>query len=266
MLSNYLKIAFRNLKKYRFFNGINILGLSLAIAISVLLFSTALREFSYDQFHANKEDIHLLYFKKNRPEGVELSRTMAAPIVPTLKEEFPELKATRWLGRSAEIKYGASKHRFGVDFADEDFFSMFSFPIIKGNTTNPLTELNAVVINEEVATIIFGEEDPIGKILPFSFDGRIVDLVVTAIIGKYPAESTLNFNMLTRFENSNNYQAMRLIGIILTMKLLSNYRNKPMPLLLKINYQPLRKNTLRMILIFWRKVVPKEMKQAQLLA
>ncbi len=209
MLKNYLKIAFRNLKKYRFFNTINILGLSLAIAISVLLFSTALREFSYDQFHANKNDIHLLYFKKNRPEGVELSRTMAAPIVPALKEEFPELKATRWMGRSAEIKYGESKHRFGVDFADEDFFSMFSFPVIKGNTENPLTELNAVVLNEETATIIFGDEDPIGQILPFSFDGRIVDLVVTAIIDKYPAESTLNFNILTRFENSTNYQEMK---------------------------------------------------------
>lgn len=209
MFKNYLKIAVRNLKKYRLFNSINILGLSLAIAISVLLFSTALREFSYDQFHANKEDIHLLYFKKNRPEGVELSRTMAAPVIPAIKEEFPELKATRWVGNNAEIKYGTTKHRFGVDFADEDFFEMFSFPLIKGNKENPLGELNAVVLNEEVATIIFGEADPIGQILPFSFDGRIVDLVVTGVVDKYPATSTLNFNIITRFENSSYYAEMK---------------------------------------------------------
>lgn len=209
MFRNYFKIAIRNLHKYRFFNGINILGLSLAIAISVLLFSTALREFSYDQFHANKEDIHLLYFKKNRLDGVEVSRNMAAPVIPTLKEEFPEIKATRWLGGNAEVKYGNTKHRLGVDFADQDFLDMFTFPIIKGNKENPLADLNAVVLNEEVATIIFGEEDPIGQILPFSFDGRIVDLMVTGVIDKYPLESSLNFNILTRFENSNYYHQMK---------------------------------------------------------
>ena len=206
MLQNYLKIAVRNLKKYRFFNTINILGLAFAIAISVLLFSTALREFSYDQFHANKDEIHLLYFKKNRPDGVKVSRTMAAPVIPAIKDEFPEIKATRWLNGRAEFKYRETKHRFGVEFADEDFFNMFSFPILKGNKENPLADRNAMVLNEEVATMIFGEEDPIGKILRLSFDGRLIDLTVTAVVDKYPSESTLNFNILTRFENSNGYK------------------------------------------------------------
>ncbi len=113
MLKNQFKIALRNLKKHRFFNGINILGLSLAIAISVLLFSTALREFSYDQFHTNKEELYQLYYKTNRPEGVEFDTPMACPVVPTLKEALPEIKAsTRWANGSAKIEIDGKKHRY----------------------------------------------------------------------------------------------------------------------------------------------------------
>ena len=209
MIRNYFKIAIRNLRKNSVFNAINIIGLSLAIAISVLLFSTALKEFAYDQFHANKDNLYMLYFKKNRAEKVELSRTMAAPVIPTLKDEFPEIKATRWMGGGAEFKYGETKHRLGIEFADPDFFEMFSFPILKGNKENPLTDKNTLVLNEEMATIIFGEVDPIGKVVQADFNGTIANLEVTAIIGKYPLESSINFKMITRFEHSRNYQVLK---------------------------------------------------------
>jgi len=209
MWKNHLKIAFRNIKKYRFFNGINILGLSLAIAISVLLFSTALREFSYDQFHANKEELYQLYYKTNRPTGVEFDTPMACPVVPTLKEALPEIKAsTRWANGSVKIEVNGEKYRYNLRYVDAEIFSMFSFPIIKGNQVNPLKELNSVVINEKVAATVFGETDPIGQILKCELGGKQMELLVTAVAKKMPSTSSLDFNLLTRFENDIYYKDM----------------------------------------------------------
>ena len=209
MLQNYLKIAVRNLKKHRFFNTINILGLSLAIAISVLLFSTALREFSYDQFHVNKEELYQLYFKTNRLEGVEFDTPMACPVVPALKEALPEIKAScRWANGVAEIEINDKKHRYNLRYVDEEFFSMFSFPIIKGNQEHPLKELNSVVINEKVAATVFGEADPIGQILRCDLNGKQTELLVTAVAKQTPSTSSLDFNLLTRFENDVYYKDM----------------------------------------------------------
>ena len=92
MFKNYFKIALRNLKKRKLFAGINILGLSIAIGCSVLLFLTAFRELSYDRFHENGDNIYRTFTQTQSPDGTEISTVMCVPFLPSLKEKVPGIK------------------------------------------------------------------------------------------------------------------------------------------------------------------------------
>ena len=96
MLYNYFKIAFRNLLKRKLFSGINIVGMAAAIGCSLLLFLTALHEFSYDRFHENGTHIYRLYKEEFRSSGVARNINMPAPMQPTILEEMPEVRRVRW--------------------------------------------------------------------------------------------------------------------------------------------------------------------------
>ncbi len=206
MFQNFLKIALRNLRKRKGFTALNVFGLSLAIAVSLLLFTTVLQQFSYDHFHKNLDELYVLYWQNNRPEGVEKSGGMPMVLVPTLKEEFPDITdAVRIQDNGGDIEYNGKIFRFGIDLVDTGFFKMFSFPLMEGNAEDPLPNINSVAIDEESAKVIFGEDDPIGKTLNWQTGGEQKPLTVTAIMEKAPNNSSLGFNLLARIENAPSF-------------------------------------------------------------
>ena len=148
MLKNYLKIAFRNLAKRKLFTSINILGLSIAIACSLLLFLTAFKELSYDRFHENGSKIYRTFLETQSPEGTKITTVMCVPFLPAWKEKVPGIEyGTRWSGTGTSMAYGEKTISAGIRFADTDFFKMFSFPpqllaFLSSSTTSLPTPLS----------------------------------------------------------------------------------------------------------------------------
>ena len=208
MLRNYLKIAFRNLTKNKVYAFINIIGLSVAFSAAMLLFLTAHFELSFDDFQTNKDRIFKTYSKVNYPNKIEYGNAMSAPFLPALLAEYKsEIKhATRIYNGSVQIIKDEKTIDEGVNYVDADFFKMFSFKILKGNANTALNDLKSVVLNEETAKKIFGEAEPIGKLVRLNFGGRFEDYTVTAVTEKAPENSTIQNRMMIRFENNPNYQ------------------------------------------------------------
>jgi len=208
MFRNYLKIAWRNLWKSRLLTFVNILGLAVAFAASILLILTAAREFSFDRFHEHGQQLQQLYISVHHVQGTEERSNLPMPLTPALKQEFPEVKAaSRFMGASGLVRY--QDKMFGSDIrgVDPDFLRMFSFPLIRGEKQQPLGSLDNVVITEKMAGTIFGSAEPVGRSLEIYLDGHWKTFIVSAVAKGVPDNSSLEFDMLCRFEHVRDYAA-----------------------------------------------------------
>src|SRR5258708_32854552 len=117
---------------------------------------------------------------------------MSYPVAPTLKAEVPGLvKATALMNAGGGISYGDKEVPSRVSLVDNDFFSMFSFPIVAGNAGSPLCNLHEVVINQTTATALFDKQDPVRKSVKVKIAGEWKGLSVSAVIQEGPEESSL---------------------------------------------------------------------------
>jgi len=208
MLTNYLKIAFRNLWKRKLFSGINLLGLGIAIAASLLLFLTTLHEFSYDRFHENEDQLYRVYMEENLSTGVERQSNMQVPLQPAILEAFPEMEhASRWKNSGGVVYFGDNISGESIRYADAGFFQMFSFKFIKGDPETALQDLNGVVLPERSVKRIFKDEDPIGQMLTVVDAGKRMSVEVRGVIEDTPENSSLELGLIMRFENDPEYLA-----------------------------------------------------------
>ncbi len=207
MFKNNLKIAWRNLLKGKVFNLINIVGLSVAVACCILLFLTVDYEFSFDRFHKNLPDIYQVYLTQNRAKGIERGTAMPSPLTPAMKAEYPDVQYISRLGNGhAEISYKTKKIMKSIKFVDEDFLRIFTFPLEKGSVKTALHDLHSIVITQYVAKAIFGKENPVGKTVEVNLYNQNQSFVVGGVAQDFPDNSSLNFDVLMRFENYLNYQ------------------------------------------------------------
>ncbi len=190
MFKNYLKTALRIVKKHKSFSFINIAGLAVGMACCVLILMWVQDELSYDRFHANHKQLYRTILNH---EGQWYTASPWA-LAPILKEEYPEVTlCTRYAGRNLLCAYQERSYYEPVAFVDPDFFEMFTFPLIKGNSESPFPTNNSAVITERTAKKYFGNEDPIGKVLKINND---TELFVTGIIKDVPTNSHMNFDIL----------------------------------------------------------------------
>lgn len=207
MIKNYIKTAWRNLWKGRIFNLMNVTGLAVAVACCTLIFLTVFYEFSYDKFHQNLGSIYQLYSKSNRPKGVEISSSMAVPLSPTLKAEYPAIKyITRTANFGSIVKYGNKEIEQDVHFVDEDFLKMFTFPLLQGNANNVLSQLNSIAITEATARALFGNAPAVNKTVLININDEEQPFLVSGIIKDVPDNSSIQFNVLMRFEHYPGYE------------------------------------------------------------
>lgn len=210
MLTNYFKIAFRNLTKYKIFTSINIVGLSVAIAVSMLLFLTAFKELSFDNFHQNGDQIYRVYFEMNRAAGVEKSPTVPFPARQAFIEDYPGIeKSTRVMNGGASIRYKEKTNTSSIRYVDADFLQMFNFPLVEGDAQQALNDLSSVVITQRVASALFGTTSPIGKSISFNFGNVKKDYLVSGVMKPTPINSTIRFDVLLRIENELSYQTYK---------------------------------------------------------
>ncbi|WP_421827343.1 ABC transporter permease [Larkinella sp.] len=209
MLRNYLKIAFRNLWKSKEYAAINVVGLSVAFCICVFLFLTSYLQLTYDSFHQDGDRIFKTYLFSNDPEKATRSANMPLPFVSALKADYPELEAaTRMMsGRKSLVEAKGKYFDKLLLHTDQDFLKIFSFPLLKGNREIALRDLSSIVLSENMATTIFGTENPIGKTVLVGRDADQKQYVVTGVIGDAPYNnSSIQYDALVRIENAPNYQ------------------------------------------------------------
>ncbi len=207
MFKNYFKLAWRNLLKHKSESTINLVGLCVAFTCALLLFLSVYYEFSYDRFHQNRSSIHHLYFNINKAKEVETSSNMPVPLAPTLKETYPEIKyAARSSNSAGIIRYKDKKLNKNLKLTDPDFFSMFTFPFVEGNSISALNSINNVVLTENTANVIFSGENPIGKTIEIQRDGEWKPFMVSGVTDNPPENSSIYYDMVIRFENESEYQ------------------------------------------------------------
>ncbi len=205
MLKNYIKIAWRNLVKDKTISSINLLGLSIAFATSILLFITANFHFSFDDFHENKEHIYKVYNKVNRVEGTELGTSQAPPVMPALKAEYPEqiVAATRLMDAALVVVANNKNYTLDVNYVDPDYYQIFTQEFIYGDKNLALIEPDNIVLSTEDAIKIFGNTDVVGKTLETSNNQSFL---ITGVVDNSPKNTTIELGSKIRFDTYNGYQ------------------------------------------------------------
>lgn len=196
MIRNYLKIAFRNLKRQKVSTGINVVGLAIGLATCILIMLYVQDELSYDRYNEKADRIFRVGLKAQLNGKDVGGPMMGQNAARDLRQEFPEvLEATRTREGSEFVSYGTTSFRQdNLLFADSSFFNVFTIPFLKGNPGRALAEPNTVVLTEETARKYFGNQDPIGKVLSFGGDKR--PYRVTGVVKNVPATSHFQFDML----------------------------------------------------------------------
>ena len=200
MIKNYLLTTFRSISRRKGFSILNILGLAIGVASSLLILQYVKDELSYDDFHEHAESIYRVQYDFVRGgETVFQSATAFPKVAPAMLAEYPEIENACRL----YLRYGGGVVRYedtaikeqNVFTVDQSFFEMFSYPLIKGDRKTALREPNTAVIEEETARKYFGEEDPIGKRIRF---GNEEEYQITGVISS-PENSHLKFTLLLSY-------------------------------------------------------------------
>jgi putative ABC transport system permease protein len=211
MLRNYFNISLRNLWKHKTFSLINLVGLSLAFAASLLLFLTSYQEFTYNHVHQNIDDIYKYYLKVNRAEETNFGSTVPAPVKDALvadyKKEIKHISRIRDI--SFVVKYKDKTISEGALAVDADYAKMFSFDFIEGSAETALSDLSNIVLREDVAKKIFGDEPAMGKVIMAEIGDKPMPLTVSGITAKLPENTSIENDMMVRYEIEPDYESSK---------------------------------------------------------
>lgn len=206
MLKNYLKIAWRNLWKDKSFTTINVVGLTTAFGVAILLATAGFHELSYENFHENREKIYGVYIVQQTEDGSEAGISQPTPFAEALKTEVPGIaKTTRLLEDVSLVINGEKELMLNANWVDKDFFTMFSFPLEKGVNGNILENLGDVVLTKEAANKLFGRTDVIGQNINVLINGKQEPFTVGAIAKDLPKNTKMGFEIALRFERNPEY-------------------------------------------------------------
>ena len=200
MFRNYLKIAFRNVKRHKLYSLINIAGLTIGMTCVVLLLLWVQDELSYDKFHEKIDDIYLVsaHIKKEKDE---LQVPSVPGVGPLLKELFPEVEeSARFLAGYRTFILSYKDRTFsepGVFPADPEVLEVFTFPLIEGDPKTALKDPYSLVLSERVAKKYFGTENPIGQVI--TVDNQY-PMKVMGVMKEVPSPSTFRFDILMPLE------------------------------------------------------------------
>jgi putative ABC transport system permease protein len=201
MIRNYFKIAWRNIWKNKVFSGINIIGLAVGMAAFMLIMLFVSYEKSFDNFHTR----NIYRLNEVQTIGTAGATQKVAlsmfPMGPTLKQEFPEVKnftRIHWT-QKYQVTYGEKRVFLPqVFFVDSTFFKIFDFKVLRGDINTALLKPHSVMLTQDAAKKIFGDEDPIGKTINHYGDDTST-FSVTGILADVPKNSQLQFDGLASF-------------------------------------------------------------------
>lgn len=210
MFEHYLKTGLRSLGRKKGYTLINVLGLALGIACCGLIALYVQDERAYDRYHGDADRIYRII--RQWEQGVNgqpplALATTAPPIVPLLREQFPQIRDGFRLVRGGQtaVRYGDQEFREErVFFAEPSIFDVFSVPLLEGDPRTALTAPQTIVLSERMAHKYFGDRSPVGATL--TLDGED-DYRVTGVMADTPARSHVHFDFLISFETLSQWPA-----------------------------------------------------------
>ena len=213
MIKNYLHIALRNFWKHRGFSTINVLGLALGLAGSLMIYLWVEHELEFDQFHEKKERLFIVVSDWTYSDGASEQRSNTpANLAPVLKQDYPEIvNVSRiWYDQAYQVNLAyeeKSSQPVGL-YADAAFLDMLSFPLLEGNPATALNDLQSIVLTEQLATQLFPEQEALGKMVELKDLQGARTYQVSGVLKNIPAQSSLSFDIILPyqdFENRNDW-------------------------------------------------------------
>lgn len=192
MLKNYLKIAFRNIIRHKAYSVLNISGLAIGMAASILIFLWVQNEVSYDGFNANANQLYRL----TASAGDFKAAVSPAGMAEGLQAALPEIKATVRLSKPATTLFETGNQKFEEKngfYVDKNFLQVFTYKLAKGDAITALQRSDGVLITEAMAQKYFGSENAVGKVLK---KDNSTNCVVTGVLANVPANSHLQFDYI----------------------------------------------------------------------
>ena len=205
MIKSYLKVAYRNLLRNKSFSVINISGLAIGMASAILILLWIQNEVGYDRFHANGHRLYEIYSNDSINNSIRSLVNTPEIMQPVLKTDVPEIdEASRYSGSNLLLTVGEKNLKAGGGTVDAPFLKMFSFPLVKGDARSALTDPSSIVLTQQLAKKIFGNEDAMDKVIKIENDQNFK---VTGILKDLPNNTEFNFEYLLSYEfnTSNHY-------------------------------------------------------------
>ncbi len=195
MIRNYFKIAWRNLIKNKSFSLLNIAGLSIGLAIVILVAIWISFEVSYDQFHENKTRIYEVNNQELVDGDIWTWNSTPKIMASVIKKDYPEVENTvRYFDEiSFLFSIGDKKIKTSGTIVDEDFLKVFSFPLLEGDKTRALNGVNSVVITQDLANKLFDKDNPIGQVLKID---NTDTFTITGVLKDLPQNTDFKFDFL----------------------------------------------------------------------
>ena len=196
MFSNHIKIALRNLLRFKAYSAINITGLAVGMACCILILLYVLDELSYDRFHKNADRIYRIGVDGTLGDNDFKAATSPPPLRNTLINDYPEVLSAARVGNFGfpVLRYGDKVFSEELFFwVDSTFFDVFTVEFVKGNPKTALSQPESVILTKRMAKKYFGNEDPLGKLI--NSDNRR-DYKVTGVVKEFPENSHFHFDFL----------------------------------------------------------------------
>jgi ABC-type antimicrobial peptide transport system permease subunit len=195
MIKSYFKIAFRNLQNKIAFSFINITGLAIGMAGAILIFAWAQNEYSYDNFHANKNTLYRVWNRTMPPGDITCWDVTSGPMGKALKDGFPEIKSAArvYWETNRLFNYGDNSLKAKGNDVDKQFLTMFTYPLVQGSAAHALDDVNSLVITQRLAKKIFGNAEPMNKLV--KINNKDV-YKVTGVLKDLPNNTLFHFDYL----------------------------------------------------------------------
>jgi putative ABC transport system permease protein len=205
MLKNYFKTALRNLTRNKVYSFINITGLSMGLACSMLIILYVKDEVSYDRFHSNVSHIYRITSQSFDKKENKVNHNSNTGYLqgPRFTANIPGIQSfVRIQSQHRDIRKGMDISSHELLEVDSNFFSMFSFPLMEGNPKTCLRELHSIVLSEDEAKKQFGTRQAIGQTVMMKDEENFIPYTVTAVAKKCPQNSSIKFDILVPMNES----------------------------------------------------------------
>jgi putative ABC transport system permease protein len=195
MIKSFFRIAWRNMMRSKGFSSINIAGLVVGMASAILILLWIQNEVSYDQFHEKKDRIYEVWNRAEFSGELNCWNTTPKVLARALEKDLPEVEMAARVDWGSNFLFTVGDKKLTVRGreVDSNFLQVFTFPLLKGNPAVVLKDIYSIVLTQKLAKKLFGNEDPMGKIIKIENKDNFT---VTGILKDLPNNTRFDFEYL----------------------------------------------------------------------